>query len=80
MTTTAAVLALLLTGRWQTPYEMREEILQRYGICASESSITARARELRTPKFGSMEVIKRPRDGSKAYEYSLQLDAQKSLF
>jgi hypothetical protein len=80
MTTTAAVRSLLLSGLALTPYEMQKETFAMTGIWSSDSTITARIRDMSKPQFGGHTVVKHARPGSKAYEYSLQLDAQKSLF
>jgi hypothetical protein len=65
------VLALLAAGRWYAPWELCREIQLRYLTMTSDSSITARLRDLRKPRYGSHLIEKRIREGSRAYEYRI---------
>ena len=65
------VLALLAADRWYAPWELCREIQLRYLTMASDSSITARLRDLRKLRYGSHVIEKRIRTGSRAYEYRL---------
>ena len=65
------VLALLRAGDWWMPYEICANFKGWMGIMASESSITARLRDLRKPQYGAHNIEKRRREGSTAFEYRL---------
>jgi len=56
---------------WFTPQEIIRELLAEYGELVSDSSVTARCRDLRKPEFGSFTVNSRKRSGSRAWEYQL---------
>ena len=66
------VRTLLSRGKWMTPWEIQEEVWRTRNIRMSESSITARTRDLRKDQYGAHEVLIRRRSGSKAYEYRLK--------
>lgn len=65
------VLALISDGQWYMPWELCSAILARHRVRISDSSVTARLRELRKTRFGAHDIIKRLRAGSRAYEYRL---------
>jgi hypothetical protein len=65
------VRALLSNGDWWTPWEICEAIYRSRGIRVSDSSCTARLRDLRKPEFGGHVIELRRRAKSKAYEYHL---------
>lgn len=56
---------------WFTPQEIIREIYFDCEEMFSDSSITARCRDLRKPKFGGYTVNQRPRAGCRAHEYQL---------
>lgn len=68
-TLNAIVLKIMSDGSWRMPYELCDIILTRHKVTISDSSVTARLRELRAAKYGNYNVEKRIRAGSKAYEY-----------
>lgn len=70
-TLNAYVLAVLSDGKWYMPYEICNDILATKRIRISDSSCTARLRDLRKAKYGSHVIEKRRRAGSTAYEYKL---------
>jgi len=72
-TLTAMVLSILSDdpSRYWTPWELCDRILFVYKVKVSDSSATARLRELRGVEHGSHIIEKRIRDGSRAYEYRL---------
>ena len=70
-TLNAWVLALLAAGRWYAPWELCREIQLRYLTMTSDSSITARLRDLRKPRYGAHVIEKQRRANSSAYEYRL---------
>ena len=70
-TLNSRVFDLLAAGRWYTPWELCREIQLRYLTMTSDSSITARLRDLRKPRYGSHVIEKRIREGSRSYEYRL---------
>ena len=74
-TLNAWVLDLLQNGRgwyeWWMPHELCEAICRRHSTMVSDSSVTARIRDLRKPRYGAHVIEKRIREGSRAYEYRL---------
>lgn len=62
---------ILARGGWWMPHELRDAILHEDKIMASDSSITARLRDLRKTPYGRHNIEKRRREGSNAYEYRL---------
>lgn len=65
------VLRLLRDHQWWTPYDLCDQILAKYAILVSDSSITARLRDLRHPEYGFHLIEKRRIVNSNAYEYRL---------
>jgi hypothetical protein len=59
------------SGDWWMPWELCNAIQNRYDLKISDSSCTARLRDLRKPRFGSHVIEKRRREGSTAYEYRM---------
>lgn len=60
-----AVRSLMLDGRWRTFVQIQESI----GM-GTEAAISARLRDLRKPRFGAYEVLRRRVPGTKGlYEY-----------
>jgi hypothetical protein len=70
-TLNAWVLAILNAGRWWMPHELCQEIRRRHSIIVSDSSATARLRDLRKPRYGAHVIEKQRRANSSAYEYRL---------
>jgi hypothetical protein len=70
-TLNAIVYGILTDGRWWMPWEISEIILRAHRTRVSDSSITARLRDLRKDKFGKHTIELRKRPGSCAYEYRL---------
>lgn len=68
---TGMVYNILADGGWWTPAEIVRTLHQRHGEWHSDSSITARLRDLRKERFGGHTVEKRIREGCKSYEYHL---------
>lgn len=68
-TLTAIVLKIMSDGKWRFPWEVSSIILSEYKVRVSDSSLTARLRELRGVKFGYYTVEKRRGEDSNAYEY-----------
>ena len=56
---------------WWEPCELVAKVLTETGTMVSDSSITARLRDLRKPRYGAHIIEKRKREGSRAYEYRL---------
>jgi hypothetical protein len=69
-TLNARVLAIISDGQWVMPWEICER-LRRAGCFVSDSSVTARLRDLRKDEFGKHAIELRKREGSRAYEYRL---------
>lgn len=70
-TLNAIVLRIMADGKYRMPWEICDIILRDYHVRISDSSCTARLRELRAAKYGSHTIEKRIREGSRAYEYRL---------
>jgi hypothetical protein len=70
-TLNALVLEILSDGQWIMPFEICEKLWYRLQLRASDSSVTARLRDLRKPRFGKHSIELRKRAGSRAYEYRL---------
>ena len=62
---------MVKSGEWWMPHEICAAIRSHYGHMVSDSSVTARLRDLRKPAYGGHAVDKRIRFGSKAYEYKV---------
>ncbi|CAM5998727.1 unnamed protein product [Sphagnum balticum] len=69
------VLKIMADGKWRFPWEVCGIVLQDYKIKISDSSATARLRDLRKEKYGSHTVEKRKVPESNAYEYRNDPDA-----
>lgn len=67
----AMVLGILSNEVWWMPWEICAAILRDKKMRISDSSCTARLRDLRKKQFGSHTIEKRIREGSRAYEYRL---------
>lgn len=65
------VLKIMSDGKWRLPWEVCGIVLQDYKMKISDSSATARLRDLRKDKYGSHTVEKRKVSESNAYEYRL---------
>lgn len=73
-TLNATVLEIMADGKWRMPWEICDIILRDHKVRISDSSCTARIRELRSAKYGGYLVEKRIREGSRAYEYRLYVE------
>jgi hypothetical protein len=70
-TLNAFVLEILSDGQWIMPFEICEKLRYGWQLRASDSSVTARLRDLRKDQFGGHTIELRKRSGSRAYEYRL---------
>lgn len=70
-TLNAMVLAIVSDGEWLMPWEICERILAAHHLRISDSTVTARLRDLRKTRFGNHTIELRRRVGSRAYEYRL---------
>lgn len=70
-TLNAFVLDILSDGQWIMPFEICEKLRYSWKLRASDSSVTARLRDLRKAQFGGHRIELRKRAGSRAYEYRL---------
>jgi hypothetical protein len=70
-TLNALVLEILSGGSWVMPWEICEKLWRDHHLRVSDSSITARLRDLRKDRFGRHTVELRKREGSRAFEYRL---------
>jgi len=71
-TVNAAVLDILRKENvWWTPYYLCDRLIEDE-IYISESSTTARLRDLRKPRYGAYTIEKRRIENSSAYEYRLK--------
>lgn len=76
------VLAVMKDGRWRTLMELDRELM-RHGRIYLSTSISARLRELRNPKFGGWTVERRRREGAtdRTQEYRIRpAEPQRLLF
>lgn len=62
---------------WFTPQEIIRELLEEDGTLVSDACITSRIRDLRKKPFGGFKVHGRPRKGCTAWEYQLELLAER---
>lgn len=62
----------MLRGEWLMPYEICDIILSYNKVRISDSSCTARIRDLKKAKYGGHIITKRIREGSRAYEYRIE--------
>jgi hypothetical protein len=58
-------------GEWWTPFEIMRTLQMNHNEWHSDSTVTARLRDLRKPQYGGYVIEKRLRIGSKAYEYRI---------
>ena len=65
------VLGLIRDRRWYEPWTICNCLRHSFGIYTSDSSVTARLRDLRKPRYGAHNIIKRRIPDSTAYEYRL---------
>jgi hypothetical protein len=65
------VLERLQSGHWLTPHQICDSFAYFEDVWISDSSCTARIRDLRKPQYGSHTIEKRRREGSNAFEYRL---------
>jgi hypothetical protein len=70
-TLNAWVLEFLREFQWNMPHELCSLVCCRHHVIVSDSSITARLRDLRKPRYGAHVIEKRRRANSSAYEYRL---------
>ena len=63
---------LLGDGGWWTPFELCDEIWRTRGIRISDSSSSARLRDLRKEQYGGHTILIRKRQGSRAFEYRME--------
>jgi hypothetical protein len=71
ITLNGMVLEILKIAEWWTPAEI-QRVLLRQNEMHSDSSITARLRDLRKDAYGAWVIEKRKRENSRAWEYSLK--------
>jgi len=75
-TLNSIVLGILTRASWRgeklMPWEVCDIILKLHKVRISDSSCTARIRDLKKAKYGSHSVRKQIREGSRAYEYWLE--------
>lgn len=67
-------IAVLIHGKWWSPYELQREIKTLTGSWYSDATVTARIRDLRKKPFGAWDVVKRRLnlgDGRVRFEYMI---------
>ena len=67
------VRTILTRGAWVTPWEICDEIYRTRGIRVSDSTSSARIRDLRKAEYGGHRIAIRRRQGTKSYEYKMEL-------
>jgi hypothetical protein len=68
---------LLNRGVWYAPHEVHLQ-LKLVGCHISADSTSSRMRDLRKPKYGRHKLVKRPRNGTKYFEYSIITEQQQA--
>lgn len=58
-------------NQWWAPWILCEQLWVEEHIRVSDSTVSARLRDLRKPQYGYHNIEKRRREGSRAYEYHL---------
>jgi hypothetical protein len=71
-TLTEQVRRVLLAYEWITLLDVQSEILARTGEMHSDSSISARVRDLRKTENGGYLIVKRKKENSIQYEYRME--------
>ena len=69
LTLTEAVRKVMMEAEWISPYQVQRAVEQLTGTWHSDSSVTARMRELRG-QFG-YEVERRKVEGARSFQYRL---------
>lgn len=67
-----AVCHVMSDGKWRTIPEIHRE-LSILGFYGTETSISARIRDLRKPRFGAFEVISQPTDQKGLWAYRIEV-------
>ena len=62
---------ILKRGGWITSYELAGTIWRDYGIWMTDSSATARIRDLRKVRYGNYTIKCRPAKEGKSWQYKL---------
>jgi CYTH domain-containing protein len=74
-----AVYALMADEGWRTLLQIRDG-LSMYGVkYVSETTVSARIRDLRKLQYGAFTVERRKRHESRQYEYRLVVDSSKKF-
>lgn len=60
-------------GNWWTLYEIQRHIHHSFGVLYSDSSLSARVRDFRKPKFGGYTIERRKIPNRRSYEYRLRM-------
>jgi hypothetical protein len=60
-----------LSEGWHVPHEVSAE-LRRNKYAGSYDAVTARMRDLRKPRYGSHDLVKRRRAGTDYFEYRVE--------
>lgn len=69
----SSIRELLSRGNWYSTVEVQGYLQITHCKLISESAASARIRDLRKPQFGGYKVVSRPRHGSSAWEYTLEV-------
>ena len=57
---------------WLTPYVICATLQLCRNTLVSDSSVTARLRDLRKSRYGGHSIVKRRKEGSRSFEYRLE--------
>lgn len=75
------LLSAAMRGRWLTVEEICKDLERDWGFRFPQTSVDADLRHLRKPQFGSYNVIRRGREGTRISEYRIFVRAsQANLF
>jgi len=67
----AALKSIMLRGHWKTLPGLQVDVKKKCDVWLSETTVSARLRDLRKSKFGGYEIERRRMKNSKLYQYRL---------
>lgn len=66
------VRVLMRDGKWWAPFELVDEIWRTRSVRISDSTLSARLRDLRKAQYGSHVIAIRKRKGTRYFEYKME--------
>lgn len=67
----AVVKEIMLLNEWCTLYFLQAEVQRKTGERHSDSTVSARVRDLRKLKYGGYVIERRPKENSDSWEYKI---------